>query len=276
VHGDPQRLQQVTWNLLSNAIKFTPKGGRVQVILKRVNSHVELMVSDTGKGVKAAFLPYLFERFRQADASTTREFGGLGLGLAIVKQLTELHGGRAWAASEGEGKGTTLTIELPLSAISRRVATEAPRAHPRAIPLQPNPRAPASLEGVTVLVVDDEPDARELIEQVLKDHAASVVVAASGDEARRLLATQRPDVMLSDIGMPGQDGYQLITEIRRAGNTIPAVALSAFARSADRTRALLAGFQLHLAKPVETEELLASVVSLVQGARAKSKNGTSS
>ena len=275
VHGDPQRLQQVVWNLLSNAIKFTAKGGRVQVVLKRVNSHVELVVSDTGKGVKPDFLPHLFERFRQADSSTAREFGGLGLGLAIVKQLTELHGGRVRAASEGEGKGTKLTIELPLSVMRTLADADAPSVHPRALPMQAKFHEQVRLAGVKVLVVDDEPDARDLIRWVLEDNGATVYVAASGEEARQVLEAKRPDVMLSDIGMPIQDGYALMTEIRRAGNDVPAVAITAFARSEDRTRALLAGFQMHIAKPVEPAELLASVAVLAHGARTRNgrKNG---
>ncbi len=269
VHGDPQRLQQVIWNLLSNAIKFTGKGGRIQVVLKRVKSHVEILVSDTGKGIKPAFLPHLFERFRQADSSTTREFGGLGLGLAIVKQVTELHGGRVRAASEGEGQGTTVAVELPLSVMRKSADADAPSPHPRAMPSAAKLPDQACLSGVKVLVVDDEEDARELIRQILVDHEASVVVAASAKEARQVLETQRPDVILSDIGMPHQNGYELMAEIRRAGHDVPAVAITAFARSEDRARALIAGFQMHIAKPVEPAELLASVASLAQGVRAR-------
>lgn len=269
LHGDPQRLQQMVWNLLSNAVKFTPKGGRVQVVVKQVNSSVELVVSDTGKGVKAEFLPYLFERFRQADPSITREFGGLGLGLAIVKQLTELHGGRVRAMSEGEGKGTTLTIELPLSIIHAPEDARASRVHPRTTPLLTHLPELGGLRGVKVLVVDDDPDAREMMKQLLEDQDARVLVAASAEEAQRVLQTERPDVMLSDIGMPKQDGYDLMTEIRRAGNDIPAVAITALARSEDRIRALRAGFQLHLAKPVEPAELVISVASLAQRRRVK-------
>jgi PAS domain S-box-containing protein len=265
VHGDPQRLQQVVWNVLSNAIKFTPKGGRVQVVLKRANSHAELTVSDTGRGVKPEFLPHLFERFRQADASTTREFGGLGLGLAIVRQMTELHGGRVRAASEGEGKGTTLVIELPLSVVPLSAQADSLSEHPRAMLNRTSSPYVASLAGVMVLVVDDEPDAREMIKQILVDQDASVLVAGSAEEARNLLKTQKPDVILSDIGMPAQDGYEFLSDIRRAGNEIPAAAITAFARSEDRIKALQAGFQMHLAKPIEPAELLAAVASLAQG-----------
>ncbi len=267
VHGDPQRLQQVVWNILSNAIKFTPKGGRVQIVLKRANSHLELTVSDTGKGVKSEFLPHLFERFRQADASTTREFGGLGLGLAIVKQLTELHGGRVRAASEGEGKGTTLTIELPLSVVPLSAQADSPSEHPRAMLQRATSFDQVSLVGVTVLVVDDEPDAREMIKQILVDQGASVLIAGSAEEARSLLSVRQPDVLLSDIGMPNQDGYEFLSGIRDTGVDIPAAAITAFARSEDRIRALQAGFQMHLAKPIEPAELLAAVASLAQGVR---------
>ena len=265
VHGDPQRLQQVVWNILSNAIKFTPKGGRVQIVLKRVNSHVELSVSDTGRGIKPEFLPHLFERFRQADASTTRESGGLGLGLAIVKQLTELHGGRVRATSDGEDKGTTLTIELPLSLIPFAAHTSSVSVHPRSM-LQPvTSHDPRSLAGVTVLVVDDEPDAREMIKEILVAQAANVLLAGSADEAGSVLNTQRPDVILSDIGMPKQDGYQFLSALRSAGNDVPAVAITAFARSEDRIKALRAGFQMHLSKPIEPQELVAMVASLALG-----------
>ena len=243
VHGDPQRLQQVVWNILSNAIKFTPKGGRVQIVLKRVNSHVELSVSDTGKGIKPEFLPHLFDRFRQADASTTREFGGIGLGLAIVKQLIELHGGRVCATSEGETKGTTISIELPLSLVPLSAQAGSPREHPRAISPRVTSSDPVSLAGVTVLVVDDELDAREMIKQILEDQEAKVMVASSADEARSLLSTQQLQVILSDIGMPNQDGYEFLSDIRRGGNEIPAVAITAFARSEDRIKAIRAGFK---------------------------------
>jgi CheY-like chemotaxis protein/two-component sensor histidine kinase len=265
VHGDPHRLQQVVWNLLSNAIKFTPKGGRVQVVLKRVDSHVELVISDTGQGIDADFLPHVFERFRQADASTSREFGGLGLGLSIVRQLTELHGGSVRAASDGKGRGSTFTVELPLAAVHKRPEGEA-SVHPRATGAQADGE-PVRLAGIRVLVLDDDPDARDLIKHVLEESGASVVVAASAQEARTLLEAQPPHVIVSDIGMPGEDGYRFIAGVRRAGVMTPAIALTAFARSEDRTRALLAGYQAHIAKPVEPLELIASVLSLAQAAR---------
>jgi signal transduction histidine kinase/DNA-binding response OmpR family regulator len=263
VHGDPARLQQIVWNLLSNAVKFTPKTGRVQIVLARVNSHVEISVSDTGKGIRPEFLPHVFERFRQADSSASREHGGLGLGLSIVKQLVELHGGVVRAASDGEGKGATFTVHLPLAAV-HQAATGPDRVHPRANSLSPVSGDQPDLRGVLVLVVDDEPDSREIVMRVLEDCHASVIAAGSAQEALAKLERERPDVLLSDIGMAGVDGYAFIRALRRKGNRIPAAALTAFARSEDRTRALLAGYQTHLAKPVEPSELLATVAVLAQ------------
>jgi PAS domain S-box-containing protein len=265
VRGDPDRLQQCFWNLLSNAIKFTPKGGRVQVALERVNSHLEVSVADNGQGIAPEFLPHVFERFRQADASTTRRHGGLGLGLSIVKSLVELHGGTIRARSPGEGKGSTFTIELPVMAVHAPDLRH--RGHARSasgINCEDHP----SLQGVTVLVVDDEPDARSLLERLLSDCGAKVLLASSSAEGLEILKTQKPDVILSDIGMPEHDGYQFIREVRglpaeRGGRT-PAAALTAFARAEDRTRALRSGFQTHVAKPVEPMELTAVVASLVR------------
>jgi PAS domain S-box-containing protein len=265
VSGDPARLQQVVWNLLSNAVKFTPRGGRVQVLLERVNSHVEISVIDTGVGIPPEFLPHVFERFRQADSSTTRRHGGLGLGLAIVKQLTELQGGSVRAKSPGEGQGSTFVVSLPITVVhAERPSTEkvGPRDHePGEFDCLERP-----LSGIKVLVVDDEPDARQLIRRVLADCNAEVAVAASADEAMKLVESFRPDILVSDIGMPDQDGYDLIRHVRSrvAAKTLPAVALTAFARSEDRRRALLAGFQTHVAKPVDPAELVAVVASLVE------------
>ena len=265
ISGDPNRLQQVVWNLLSNAIKFTPRGGRVQVLLERVNSHVELSVSDTGQGISADFLPHVFERFRQADASTTRKHGGLGLGLAIVKQLVELHGGGIAAMSPGQGAGSTFTVSLPLAAVHRDLG-EPRREHPRAPRLHGIDLGCASLKGLKVLVVDDEPDARALIKRLLENCDALVTVAGSMAEALPLVESNRPDVLLSDIGMPDADGYELLRRVRalgqERGGNVPAVALTAFARSEDRTRALLAGFVVHVSKPVEPSELVATVASV--------------
>ena len=262
VSGDPTRLQQIVWNLLSNAIKFTPKGGKVDVLLERVNSHLEITVRDSGVGINPEFLPYVFERFRQADSSTTRAFGGLGLGLSIVKQLAELHGGTVRAKSTGENQGATFSVSLPLAPL-RSIES---REHPTSL------KAPAidcevDLEGINVLLVDDEPDARALITRVLTQCRATVQAAASADEGLALLRKYEPDLIISDIGMPGKDGYQFIQAVRGAEETIhdiPAIALTAFARSEDRTKAMLAGYQVHISKPIEPQELLATVASLAK------------
>ncbi len=267
VSGDPNRLQQVFWNLLTNAIKFTPKEGRVQIVLERVNSHLEVSVSDSGEGISPEFLPHVFDRFRQADASTSRRHGGLGLGLAIVKQLTELHGGTVRVKSSGLGQGTTFTVLLPLSAIHLEPAPEEERRHPRgAHDAGPAPLPHLKLAGVKVLAVDDEPDARELVRRLLDGCEAIVRTAGSVAEALAMIQAEAPDVLVSDIGMPGQDGYALIRQVRALGAThggnVPAVALTAYARSEDRMKAILAGFQMHVAKPVEGAELLTVVASL--------------
>lgn len=268
VNGDPNRLQQVFWNLLSNAIKFTPKGGKVQVVLERVHSHLEIGIADTGEGISPEFLPYVFDRFRQQDASTTRKHGGLGLGLAIVKQLVELHGGNVRVESGGRGQGTTFCVMLPLSVL-RPVPDpdHAERRHPQAGSASLSiPAQRLNLTGVKVLVVDDEADARGLVQRLLEDRGALVQSVGSAAEALRLLPVQRPDVLVSDIGMPGEDGYALIRQVRalpaEQGGNVPAVALTAYARSEDRLNVILAGFQMHLAKPVEAAELLALVASL--------------
>jgi signal transduction histidine kinase/CheY-like chemotaxis protein len=265
ISGDPGRLQQIVWNLLSNAIKFTPKNGKVQVVLQRVNSHVEISIADTGIGINPVHLTQVFERFRQVDASTTRSYGGLGLGLSIVKDLVELHGGTVRAHSEGVGRGATFAVQLPL-AILHGGPYEAPRLHPRA------PRTPKTefkaldLSGVKVVVVDDELDARELIKRVLSDCGAEVTIAGNAAEALVLVRSVRPDVLVSDIGMPGTDGFELLKQVRAlgeaAGGRVPAIALTAFARSEDRTRALHAGFLVHVAKPVEPAELIATVATV--------------
>ncbi|HEX8342925.1 MAG TPA: ATP-binding protein, partial [Tepidisphaeraceae bacterium] len=216
VRGDPARLQQVMWNLLTNAVKFTPRGGRVQVLLERVNSHVEVSVIDSGEGIKPEFLPYVFDRFRQADASTTRRHGGLGLGLSIVKQLVELHGGSIRVKSAGEGLGSTFIVSLPLTVIHPESPADADRRHPKAggAPLSLQPYFCAEITGVKVLVVDDEPDARALVKRLLEDCNAVVTTAASAAEALEKLQAERPDVLLSDVGMPTSDGYQLIRLVR--------------------------------------------------------------
>ena len=263
VTGDPARLQQVVWNLVSNAVKFTPKGGQVQILLERVNSHLEITVIDTGQGIRPDFLPQVFDRFRQADGSTTRRHGGLGLGLSIVKQLVEMHGGTVRAKSPGENQGAAFTVTLPIIVIQQHADQE--RVRPRA----PEPRELESatnvLEGVRVLVVDDEPDARALLQRVLAGGQAVVRVAGSVTEALAVCSKFKPHILVSDIGMPDEDGYDLIRQIRCSGRTssqMPAVALTAFARTVDRKRALLAGFQTHVTKPVDPAELLAVVASL--------------
>ncbi len=266
VSGDGARLQQVVWNLLTNAIKFTPKGGQVHVLLQRVNSHLELNVSDTGMGIPASYLPHVFDRFSQKDTSTTRTFGGLGLGLAICKQLVELHGGVITAASEGEGRGATFSVQLPLSIVHLDDRT-APRIHPTAETqtgemLSSLPR----LEGVHVFAVDDEPDARELLRTVLEDQGAKVTSFASAEDVLATLKTTKPTILVCDVGMPKMDGYQLIRKLRAdesRSDRIPALALTAFARAEDRKRSLIAGYQAHLAKPFDVGELILVVADLV-------------
>ncbi len=264
VMGDPARLQQVVWNLLSNAIKFTPRDGRVQVVVSRVASYVQITVSDTGEGIDPVQLPHLFERYRQADGSSTRRHGGLGLGLAIVKHLVELHGGSVHVKSDGPGHGAAFSVLLPVRAA--RPSEEAEGPHPRAHAAMVLDASAPTLDGLSILVVDDEEDARELIDRILRDRGANVRTAGSGDEALDALAAEHPDLLISDIGMPGMDGYTLIQSVRErwpeSAQSLPAIALTAFARSEDRTRALLAGFQSHIAKPVEAAELVATVASL--------------
>ena len=264
VSGDPNRIQQILWNLLSNAIKFTPSGGRVQVILERVNSHLEITVSDTGMGIDPEFLPHVFERFRQADSSTTRNHGGLGLGLAIVRHLTELHGGTVRAKSAGRDKGSSFIVTFPLAILQADV--EPGRQHPKTPdPTAPPPREPR-LEGIAVLVVDDERDSRELLGAILAKAGADVRTAGSVDEALQLWDQGAPHVLVSDIGMPGHDGYSLIAKIRlrpdHAGRHVPAIALTAYSRTEDRIKAISAGFQMHLSKPADRVELITMIASL--------------
>jgi PAS domain S-box-containing protein len=262
--GDPSRLQQIIWNLLSNAVKFTPKEGKVQVLLERVNSHIEISVADTGIGIETEFLPFVFERFRQADASTTRVFGGLGLGLSIVKHLVELHGGTVRVQSKGVGHGTTFAVHLPRPVV-HRAENDAERIHPTASAVSASFKH-SDLSGLKILVVDDEADARDLVRHVLAGCAAEVFTASMAEDALELIERERPHVLVSDIGMPNVDGYELLKRVRtlgaaRGGN-LPAIALTAFARSEDRTRALRAGFLVHVSKPVEPSELVATVASV--------------
>jgi PAS domain S-box-containing protein len=257
VNGDPGRLQQVMWNLLTNAIKFTPRGGRIGVIVESAQSHITIRVSDSGEGVSADFLPQLFERFSQADASSKRKHGGLGLGLSIVKNLVEMHGGTVHADSPGKGQGATFVIRLPLHVTLEKNQDTATSED------SPSPAdCPAKLTGIKVLVVDDEADARELVRRFLVECEAIPMLAASVAEARLMVREFRPDVILSDIGMPGEDGYGFIRTLRGQGLKTPAIALTAFARSEDRMRSVQAGYQTHLPKPIDPAELIAVIASL--------------
>jgi len=261
VVGDPDRLQQVVWNLLSNAVKFTEAGGRVTIRTRRVAGHVEVCVADTGRGISRDFLPFVFERFRQGDARATRQFGGLGLGLAIVRHLVELHGGTVRVESEGEGKGATFTVELPIRAL---LSAETSEARPDALSEPPpEPIQQDVLSGLRILVVDDEPDTRELVATVLEGAGARTEVAASVADALDAVARVRPDLVVTDIGMPGEDGYVFLKRLQAAGQRMPAIALTAYARAEDRKRALAAGFQMHVAKPIEPIKLIAAVARLV-------------
>jgi PAS domain S-box-containing protein len=261
VSGDPDRLQQVVWNVLSNAAKFTPAGGKVQIEVGQNNAHVEIKVKDTGPGIDPNFLPHVFERFRQADGTTTRTHGGLGLGLAIVRHLVELHGGTIAVENRADGPGAVFTIRLPLP--SGELSVEALTRASSIKELQPEP---LGLQGLRILIVDDETDALDLISMELAQHGAMVTGAASAEEALQSLSQQTFDVLISDIGMPQMDGYDLIRQIRKqeAGTKkpIPAIALTAYARVQDRMRAILAGYSTHVAKPVEATELLTVVAGL--------------
>jgi signal transduction histidine kinase/ActR/RegA family two-component response regulator len=258
VNADPARLQQVAWNLLTNAIKFTPLGGRVDVALRERDGQVELSVKDNGQGIKTEFLPFVFDRFRQADASTTRRHGGLGLGLSIVKSLVELHGGTVEVQSPGEGQGTTFLVRLPIAPMQGQGIEQALRA-PQ---IDVNP----ALTGLRILIVDDEDDARTLARRVLEERGAQVVTVSSAAEAMATVDdTSPPSVIISDIGMPEQDGYDLIKQMRALpgdAGRVPAVALTALARAEDRKRALSAGYQRHVSKPVDPAELVAVVASV--------------
>ena len=265
VSGDADRLQQVVWNLLSNAIKFTPSGGRVHVRLVRIEPHVQLTVQDSGIGIDRDFLPHVFERFRQGDSSSTRPHGGLGLGLALVRDLVELHGGTVQVSSAGRDQGATFTVKLPVIGAVRPPAPELPPAAPESATMA---ALAGSLRGVNVLLVDDEADARDLFKAVLEGSGARVTAVGSGAEAYSSFTTSPPDVVVSDIEMPEENGYDLIRRLRglpeERGGRIPAAALTAYARAEDRIRALRAGFQHHVTKPVQPAELVAVVASLVR------------
>lgn len=257
VVGDAARLQQIVWNLLSNAVKFTPKGGRVEIRLRCVGADAQMTVTDTGKGIHPDFLPYIFEYFRQEDASTTRKYGGLGLGLAIVKQLVELHGGTVQATSPGEGLGTTFIVTLPLIRPSSQISATSTTS-----------QTALDLSGINVLVVDDEPDSRELIAFALELFGAKVTATASAREALQALHSSTLDVLVSDIGMPDIDGYELLRQVRTWTNShhqqIAAIALTAYAGEFDQRQALAVGFQMHIAKPVEPEALASAVAQVVR------------
>jgi signal transduction histidine kinase/CheY-like chemotaxis protein len=275
ISGDPDRLQQVVWNLLSNAIKFVPRGGRVLVRLEPVNSHVQVVVEDNGPGIPEQFLPFIFERFRQADSSTTRRHGGLGIGLAIVRHIVELHGGTVAARNRDVGTGAIFTLAFPRRSVAVAGAGGPVEEHPtadRALSIDGGP----SLDGLRVLVVDDEQDAREMVAAALELNGARVYLAAEASEAFDVLVRERPDVLLSDIEMPGRDGYELIQEVRKLprekGGATPAVALTAYATMDHRVRSLRAGFQLHVVKPVQPAELATVVASLAGRVPDSSQN----
>jgi len=267
IPGDPVRLQQVVWNLLSNAIKFTPRGGRVQIRSERVNSHLEIVVSDTGQGISSDFLPHVFDRFRQADQKTSRLHGGMGLGLSIVRHLVELHGGTVSATSGGEGQGATFTVTLPITPLYQ-VDASGGRVHPAARELLPPDNGTDRLDGLHILVVDDESDTRELLKQGLEYCGAKVSLAGSASEAVDSLASFVPDILISDIGMPGEDGYDFIRQVRdlpaERGGKIAAIALTAYTRIEDRLHALRAGYDMHVPKPVELAELVAVAASVAR------------
>jgi len=265
ISGDADRIQQIVWNLVSNAVKFTPKGGVIQVKLERVDSHVAVTVSDTGIGIGPEFLPYVFDRFRQADGSTTRRYGGLGLGLAIARHLVELHGGTIQAASEGDGHGSTFTVMLPVMAVQA-----GPRPDDRHAPPAADDRRAreARLDGVTVFAVDDDHDALALVREILEAAGARVTAIDSAVKALEQIEQGRPDVVIADIGLPGMDGLELIARIRRLPDRrlrqVPAAALTAYARSQDRVRSLQSGYQIHLSKPVDPAELIAAIAALAR------------
>ena len=269
IPGDPQRLQQVVWNLLSNAVKFTPRGGRVEVHVGRQDSHVELRVADTGMGIRPDFLAHVFDRFRQADSSTTRTHGGLGLGLAIVRHLVELHGGTVAAQSDGDGRGASFVVSLPVPALASPAAAPEPLPSPAG---RPGTAAAPDLLGLRVLLVDDDPETRRIVPLMLEQFGAAVTTVASAAEALALLRRATVDVMIADIGMPEENGYSLIGKVRALDGelgSLPALALTAYAGEADRQQSLAAGFNLHLAKPAEALDLVSAVAALASGAHLR-------
>ncbi len=263
VFGDPDRLQQVVWNLLNNSVKFTGSGGRIHVTVDRSNNLLRVRVSDTGKGISPKFLPFVFDRFRQADSTSTRSHGGLGIGLTIVRHIVELHGGTVHADSAGEGHGSTFTVHLPPGATAAIAGNGSTNGNRDDVPIR---RDAVSLAGIHVLMIDDEADAREVIAETLKRSHARVTMAGSVKEALEAFMRETPDIVVSDIAMPERDGYDLIRTLRELpplqGGDVPAIALTAYAREEDRLAALSAGFQIHLPKPVEPAELISSVAHL--------------
>jgi CheY-like chemotaxis protein len=270
ISGDPDRMQQIVWNILSNAIKVTPAGGRVEVAVSRIDTCVEISVADTGQGISAEFLPHVFERFRQADSSTTRKFGGLGLGLSIVRHLVELHGGLIQVQSEGEGKGSTFTVMFPLLPPFEEIDKDVGQV----VASESGGGDVPSLDGLRVLVVDDDSDSRAVIAEMLLQFGAEVLGVASVQEALQALELWDPNVLLSDIEMPNEDGYSLLQKVRgmhgRDGGLIPAAALTACGRPEDRVRAIKAGYQMYLPKPVDPHELAVVVASLARTSRVYS------
>jgi PAS domain S-box-containing protein len=261
VMGDPNRLQQVVWNLLSNAVKFTPARGQVEIYIQQENGQAQIRVSDTGKGITPEFLPYVFDYFRQADGTTTRKFGGLGLGLAIVRQVVEMHGGTVKAESPGEGLGATFTVRIPLFVTNQQVNRDQEESCP-------DDSETIDLSGVKILVVDDEPDIRDLVTFILQDYGVDVTAVTSASEALEELSQSLPDILISDIGMPEVDGYMLIRQLRQQppekGGNIPAIALTAYAGEMNQKQALAAGFQMHVSKPVDPDVLVGAIVSLIK------------
>ncbi len=261
VMGDSNRLQQVVWNLLSNAVKFTPTGGRIEIRLMEADKQAQIQVSDTGKGIQPEFLPYLFDYFRQADSTITRTFGGLGLGLAIARKVVEMHGGNVQAESLGEGLGATFTVELPLLIRSEHIRREENES------LDSQPES-SLLSDTQILVVDDEPDIRDLITFILQDYGVEVTPVASAQEALQALSESIPNILISDIGMPKTDGYMLMREVRarspQQGGLVPAIALTAYAGEMNQQQALAAGFQMHISKPVDPDVLVKAIVDLIK------------
>jgi signal transduction histidine kinase/CheY-like chemotaxis protein len=264
IQGDAGRLQQVVWNLLSNAVKFTPEGGSVQVTLAKRGVHIEIVVSDSGAGMASEFIPYVFERFRQEEASSALKYGGLGLGLSIVKHLVALHGGSVRAESPGQGKGATFTVALPISPAHDRSVDDEPKLEKKRMDLDIAVCRDFDLSGSKVLAIDDHPDTLGLLKRVLEECHAHVIVASSADEGLQALAKHRPQIVLCDIGMPEKDGHAFIKAMREQGYSIPAIAVTAFARPEDKRRALQAGYQGHIAKPLEPAELVSTVAAFVR------------